>query len=492
MEFKKRKPKLFKGLKFMLGLTAFTLILLMSSCSDDDGGMEMQPESIVSIAGATDDLSILVQALSRFPDLVSTLSSNDGTFTVFAPTNDSFAALLEAIGQTSLDDIPDDVLRRVLEYHVVSGSALASTDLSDGATASTVLGENVSVGVSGSSVSINGVSVATADVEASNGIVHIISGVLVPSLEASILNTVVEPAYFNKNFSVLTAAVVKAELLNTLIDNQGTFTVFAPTNDAFEAAGITSLDNLSKDDLTPILQYHVLGAEVKKDDLPVSGSAVTTLNGDFYLSINDEGVFINGTTEVTATDIDHDNGVVHVIDRTLTPASQDVVEIAIAASEATEGAEFGQLVAALTAVSNGTQTNLVSVLKGAGPFTVFAPTDAAFQTLYDAVPDSDSDGDNDINDLVAAAGGLDVIATVLQYHVYSGRVFSKDIPNVLDGNASVTLTAVAGGTWDLNSSLTITPTDNALSIGLDDAAIVNTDILGTNGVIHVIDQVILP
>jgi len=452
-------------------------------------GVLLSNPTVADVAFAN-DLTILLEAL-EITGLTQTLL-DQSTMTVFAPTNSAFENLLSATGQTSLDDIPVDVLTRLLQYHVVSGSALQSSGLSNGDTAPTLLtDESVTVSVNGSDIDINSSNVTTADVSIVNGVVHVLDAVLVPSLEASILNTIVEPAYFNSDFSILTAAVVKADLLSTLIDNQEEYTLFAPTNDAFEAAGITSLDNLSAEDLTPILQYHVLGMEVKKADLPATGSAVTTLNGDFYLSINGDGVFINGLTQVTATDIDQDNGVVHVINRTLIPASDNVVEIAVAASEANEGAEFGQLVAALTAVSDNTSTDLISALSGTGPFTVFAPTDAAFQALYDAVGDQDSDSDTDIDDLVAAAG-LENIGVVLQYHVYSGRVFSTDIPNVLDGNSSVALTPLDGGTWNLNSDLTITPTDSELMIGLDDAAIVGTDILATNGVIHTIDQVILP
>lgn len=453
--------------------------------------------NIVELAQSQANLSILVTALTKFPDLVSALSDVNGTYTVFAPTDDAFAALLGVIGQTELDDIPESVLRRVLEYHVVSGAAVLSTDLMDGQEVDPILadeGDVITVGV-GASVTVDNATVTAPDVAATNGVVHIVDGVLTPDLETSIVNTVVEPAYFNTSFTVLTEAVVTAGLLETLISTDDEYTVFAPTNDAFAAAGINSLEGLTANDLSPILLYHVLNSEVKEAGLPATGSAVTTLGGDFYLSINSNGVFINGTTQVTATDIDQDNGVVHVINRTLLPASSDVVDIAIAASSASEGAEFGQLVAALTAVSNNTDTDLVAALKGDGPFTVFAPTDAAFQTLYNAVGDQDEDEDSDIDDLVAAAG-LETIATVLQYHVFGGRVFSTDIPNVLDGNASVTLTPLAGGTWDLNSDLSITPTDAVLSIGLDDASIIATegtvDILGTNGVIHAIDQVILP
>ena len=475
---------------YMLVVLMAVMVLVLSSCGDDDdGGAPPQLDNIVTIASGNSDLSILVEALTIYPDLVSTLSGS-GSFTVFAPTNAAFTALLETIGQDDLDDIPEDVLRRVLEYHVVSGTAALSTDLTDGQMIETVLGDDVTVEID-AGVSINGANVTTADVEASNGVVHIVDAVLVPALELSIVNTVVEPAYFSKDFTTLTAAVIEADLLNTLIDPQAQLTVFAPTNDAFEAAGITSLP--SAQELVPILQYHVLGSEVKAADLPETGSAVTTLNGDFYLSINTDGVFINGSTEVVATDIDQDNGVVHVIDQTLIPASQNVVDIAVAASEATEGAEFGQLVAALTAVQNdGGTPALITILSDAeGSYTVFAPTDAAFEALYELVGDQDSDMDTDISDLVEVAG-LSNIAVVLQYHVLGSRVFSTDIPNVLDGNSTATITPLAGGTWTLNSDLTITDVDGALTVGSTDASIVDTDILGTNGVIHVIDQVILP
>lgn len=476
------------GMRWRAALMLFSVVLLsftITSCDDDDDVAPPALDNIVTLAQGNSDLSILVSALTKFPDLVSTLSGS-GEFTVFAPTNAAFTSLLGVIGQDDLNDIPEPVLRRVLEYHVIAGASIASTSLTNGQTATTVLGDDISVGVTSTGVTINSANVVTADIEASNGIVHVVSSVLVPALEATIVNTVVEPAYFNKDFSILTEAVVSAGLLNTLIDRDASFTVFAPTNDAFEAAGITTLPSASA--LTPILQYHVLSSEVKAADLPATGSAVATLNGNFYLSINNDGVFINGLTEVVATDIDQDNGVVHVIDRTLVPASDNVVEIAVAASTATN-AEFGQLVAALTAVENdGGAPNLITALSASdGSFTVFAPTDAAFEALYALA------GVANLTELLALPGvDINTLATVLQYHVLGSRVFSTDIPNALAGNASVALTPLAGGSFTLNSDLTITDVDNALSLGSTDAEIIDTDILGTNGVIHVINQVILP
>ncbi len=451
-------------------------------------GFEVPKRSIYGLAASTPSLSTLKAALDMFPDLVSALDS-DGSYTVFAPTNDAFAELLGVIGQTSLNDVPESVIERLLKYHVIAGASLMSTDLTDGQQAATLLSadDKITVGIDGSSVTINGANVTAADVEASNGIVHIVDAVLVPELESSIVNTIVEPAYFNKNFSILTEAVVKADLLGTLTNPSANLTLFAPDNAAFAAAGITSLDGLTASDLTPILTYHVLGSEVFADALPPTGSAVTTLNGPFYLSINTNGVFINGLTKITTATIsggalDYNNGVVHLINRTLLPATKNVVEIAVAASQAATGAEFGQLVAALTAVENDpTAANLITILSGTGPFTVFAPTDAAFESLYTLAGVADFDA-------LVAAIGIPTLEAVLKYHVLGARVFSSDLPN-LPGNVVATL----GGNITLNlAELTITDTDAALSLGSADATITSTDILGTNGVIHVINQVLLP
>ena len=482
------------GKKF-LSLSAIALIAVftLTSCEEDDPKPEpMEKDSIVDLAQATPSLSILTEALTMFPGLVNDLGS-DGNFTVFAPTNEAFEALLGVVGQSDLEDIPESVIERILKYHVISGAALMSADLSDGQEAGTLLSadDKITVGINSMSVNINNATVTGANIEASNGIIHIIDAVLVPEQELSIVNTIVEPAYFSKDFSILTAAVVKAELLGTLIDKEANFTLFAPNDAAFASAGITSLDGLSKEDLTPILTYHVIDGEVFGDGLPPTGSAVTSLGGDFYLSINSAGAYINGTSMVTNATLagealDYDNGVVHTIDRTLVPASDNIVNIAVSASQASEGAEFGQLVAALTAVENDGSTDaLVTILSGDGPFTVFAPTDAAFQSLYSTAGVADFAG-------LVDAIGIATIETVLKYHVLGLRIFSADIPNALGGNSSIELTSVAEASFTLNSDLTISDSDAALSLGTPDAAIIDTDIFATNGVIHVIDEVILP
>lgn len=319
------KSWLVRGKAMLLALALVSLTI--SSCNDDDNGA-MPTQNIVALAQGNSNLSTLVAALVKFPDLVATLSGS-GSFTVFAPTNDAFASLLTAIGQSSLDDIPEDVLRDVLQYHVIAGASVKSTQLTAGPVA-TVGGENITVSLTGG-IKLNGtVNVVAADVKATNGVVHVIDAVLVPPSITPIVGTIVAPAFFNKNFTTLIAAVKAASptVLQTLL-NSDKKTLFAPTNAAFAAAGITSLPNQAT--LNAVLTYHVLNGEVRAADIANGSSSAATLNGNIFLSKGSAGVFINGTTQVTATDISASNGVVHVINRTLLPPSQTIAEIAVAA-----------------------------------------------------------------------------------------------------------------------------------------------------------------
>lgn len=457
-----------KNFKFLFSLLlSATFLFVLSACSDDDDdNMPVEEDSIYELARNNPNLSILADLLEQNPDLQQLLST-DGDYTVFAPTNAAFADLLNVIGQSSAADVPNDVIRRILLYHVIGGARVASSQITDGLTAETALSASdiVTFSVSGGTVSVNDATVTTADVSASNGIVHVVDAVLVPELELSIVNTVVEPAYFNVNFSILTEAVVTADLLGTLTDPAANITLFAPDNAAFEAAGIASLEEYTADDLTSILTYHVLGSEVFAADLPSTeggfATSVETLNGDFFLTNNSNGVFINGNSQVVATDIDQDNGVVHVINRTLTPASADIVGVAVAAG-------FNSLAAALT------EAGLVDAVSDPnGPFTVFAPTDAAFDALYTTLGVA---GPEEVDDATLDA--------VLKYHVLQGRVFSSDL---FDGIEPTTL---QGGSFTINVGETVTITDNEPDI--EDATVTGTDELATNGVIHIIDGVLLP
>lgn len=447
--------------------------ITLTSCNEDDN--EVAPtQDIVALAQGNPELSTLVTALTKYPDLVSTLSGN-GTFTVFAPTNNAFQGLLTAIGQTDLNNIPESVLKSVLQYHVVSSATVLSSQLSNG-DVTTVGGEKISVNVT-SGVKLNTtVNVVAADVKATNGVVHVIDAVLVPPSITPIVGTIVAPAYFNKNFSTLVSAVVQAGLLPTLLSSTNQLTLFAPTNDAFAAAGITSLPpNTTEGNalLTSILAYHVIAgtSEITAANIANGPSSATTFGGSkIYLSKGAAGVFINGKTKVTATDIQGSNGIVHVIDRTLVPPTQTIAEIVVANTTAS-APQFTQLLAALARTEGqGADDLLAAVSSSTGELTVFAPTDAAFQSLYAAL-----EVDN-VNEIPLAT-----LIAVLKKHVVGARRFSTDL--------------VSGAVPTLNGNITVNTENLTVIGGSGDPANLQTALLnikGKNGVIHVINKVLLP
>ena len=423
-----------------------------------------QPKSIAELAIGTESLSSLVAILSLpgLSDILAAAADDMGTLTVFAPTNDAFAAVLSALGLSSIDEIPESVLLDIVKYHIV-GSVAKSTDLA-AATYETLNGESVTVDLS-DGVKVDGAKVVLADIEATNGVVHVVDAVLLPSLYKSALGTVVEVPLFRKSYTTLVGALVKAELVETLLQD-GPYTVFAPDNDAFEAAGITSLEGLSKEDLTPILLYHVLGAKVLSSGLPADGIVSTIGGSKFFLSLGDQ-VYINGSSMITGVDIEKSNGVIHTIDKTLIPPTQTIVDIAVALSTASEGAEFTTLVALLTDPGQSDVLNAISAADGS--FTVFAPTDAAFA------------------EIAAVTGTLSAaqISKVLTYHVIGARVYSTDLA---DGIEPAT---VNGETLKVNindGAVTISDKDTNNM----DATVVQVNVNGTNGVIHVIDKVLIP
>lgn len=429
---------------------------------------EEEPGSIASIATATEDLSILVEILTSpgFEDLLAAASDASASLTVFAPTDAAFAALLETLGKSELSEIPTSVVRDIVEYHIL-GSAAPSSSLANQQYPTLLDGESVTVTL-GDPVLIDDAEVVMPDVEASNGIVHVIDQVLLPSVYKASLGTIVEVPLFSNDFTTLVAALKKADLVSTLIEG-GDFTVFAPTNAAFEAAGITSLDGLSAEDLTPILLYHVVSGKVMSTDLgDIAGGVVTTLNADgfanFYLSLGEQ-VYINGSSQVTSVDIEKDNGVIHVINKTLTPPTQTVVDIAVALSTAEEGAEFTTLVALLTDPAQSAVLEAISDEEG--NFTIFAPTDAAFDAISE----------------VTATLTDEQISNVLKYHVVPGRIFSTDLS---DG---ITPETVNEETITVNVGEGVTLTDKS---GGDDANVIQVNVHGINGVIHVIDKVLIP
>ncbi|GAA4837109.1 fasciclin domain-containing protein [Algivirga pacifica] len=288
------------------------------SCDDDDDDDDgMDDTTIASLLEETDDLSILLDAVTR-AGLLDDLDNTDNEFTVFAPDNDAFTALLSDLGISSLDDVGPDSLADILTYHVVSGSVL-STDLSDGMTVPTLLeGDSLMIGVSGTSVTVNDANVTEADITADNGVVHIIDAVLLPPPY-----TLVDALSADTSYSLLVEAVVAADLVDALSSTEDTLTVFAPNNDAFRAAlavlGVTSIDEIPTETLTQILLYHVVEGAVLSTDLEDGAEVPTLLEGQSVtVSITDGTVMIN-TSTVDNADVVTDNGVIHGINAVLVP-----------------------------------------------------------------------------------------------------------------------------------------------------------------------------
>jgi transforming growth factor-beta-induced protein len=273
---------------------------------------------IVDVASGIDDFSILVSALQE-AELVSALQG-EGPFTVFAPTNAAFADLLAQLNITAEDLLAHPQLKDVLLYHVVTGKVM-STDLSDGMMADTLQGEKLKIDLS-NGVMINMSKVTSADVAATNGVIHVIDKVLVP--EAFVLNPiendVVDIALGNDDFSMLVSLLQKADLVTTL-QGEGPYTVFAPTNKAFEdllaALNISASELMAQPDLARVLLYHVVPGKVMSTDLS-NGMNAPTANGQTLMVDLTNGVMIN-SSKVVQADIEASNGVVHVIDTILVP-----------------------------------------------------------------------------------------------------------------------------------------------------------------------------
>ena len=273
-------------------------------------------QTVFDIISNSPDHNILEVAIEA-AELDGALSG-EGPFTVFAPTDDAFAALPDGLVDELLLD-PTGDLASILLYHVIDAD-VRSTDLSDGLTATTLQGDDVTVTINDDGIFINNAQVIIADIEAENGVVHVIDAVLLPPAAPELPATVVDIIVESDVHNTLEAAVIAAGLAPAL-SGEGPFTVFAPTDNAFAALPAGLVDELLMDptgDLATILTYHVLGADVRSTDLS-DGLTATTLQGDdVTVTINDDGIFINDA-QVIIADIEAENGVVHVIDAVLLP-----------------------------------------------------------------------------------------------------------------------------------------------------------------------------
>lgn len=281
-------------------------------------------QTIVEIAAADERFSTLVAAVQA-ADLAETLSG-EGPFTVFAPTNDAFAALPEGTVDTLLMPENKQQLVDILTYHVVPGKVMAA-DVVNLDEADTVLGQPVSIRTDMGKVYINDAEVLITDIEASNGVIHVIDSVILPASDEAAaeqsaeMMDIVDTAVADGRFTTLAAALEAADLVETL-KGEGPFTVFAPTDDAFAALPAGTLDSLllpeNKDQLTSILTYHVVAGKVMAADVVELSEAETVQGSPVQIRVADGKVFINDA-EVIITDIETSNGVIHVIDSVILP-----------------------------------------------------------------------------------------------------------------------------------------------------------------------------
>ena len=375
-----------------------------------------------------------------------------GTFTLFAPTDAAFAALPAGTVDALLVD-PTGTLADILLYHVV-GSVAMSGDLSNGQVITTALGQDITVTIDNGQVFINDALVTVADIEATNGVVHVIDAVLLPELPTNNIWDIVSNSDVH---NTLQAAIEAAGLVETL-QSAGPYTLFAPTDAAFAALPAGLIDALLADptgDLTQILFYHVLNGVALSSDLS-DGQIVTTLQGQTVtVTFSNGNVFINDA-QVIAADLLADNGVVHVIDAVLVPSLEETTTV----FDIISGSEVhNTLQAALEA------SGLDADLSTAGPFTVFAPTDAAFAALPAGL----------VDELLADPAGE--LTNILLYHVLSGAVTSD---------------LLSEGTYTTLNGSDVTITFDGPNVLVNGNQVIIADLIADNGVVHVIDVVLLP
>ncbi len=434
------------------------------------------------VEAATDaELTTLLEAVTAVDGLADQLLAA-GAITVFAPTNEAFAAALEVFGADDLDELVVKIgglenLETVLGFHVVPAVAL-SADLAATNSFETLSGQEIIVENNGGTVTVTDqlgrtANVVAADVEIANGVVHVIDGLMLPDL---MLPNIVEAATA-ADLTILLDAVTAAGLGNTLLEADA-ITVFAPSNEAFgnalEAFGADNLDQLVAkiggiENLQTILGFHVVPAVAFSTDLEASNTFTTLAGQDLTVESSGDGVTVTdalgNTSSVVTADVAIENGVVHVIDGVLLPeySLPNVVEAATAA-------DLTVLLDAVTAAGLG------QALLDAEEITVFAPTNQAFLDLLDA------SGVSSLEELVDAIG-IDAVSEILTFHVVPATAFSFDL-----AEGSQTVPTLAG------EDLTVTRTGENVSVtdGQGNTFdVVAADVAIENGVVHVIDGVLL-
>lgn len=486
-------------------LTRLFMLLFLSvsivACSDDDDlptnvGPDPELPNLVEAAQAG-GLTVLLDAVNAVEGLGETLL-NASNITVFAPTNDAFGAALEAFGASNLEELVAaiggvDNLEIVLGYHVVPSVAF-SGDIPEGdTTLNTLAGQEITVNKTGATVTVtdtdgNIAHVVTPDIEIENGVVHVINRVILPELEIEEeeeLPTLVEAAEA-AGLNILLQAVGAVDGLGAALLAQEAITVFAPTDEAFgdalEAFGAENLGELVEalggiDELNAVLGIHVVPTVAFAGDLAEGDNVVPTL-AEEELTVTRSGSSVtvtdpNGRTfNVIVADVAIENGVVHVIDGVLLTEQEEEEDL----PNLVEAAQEAGLTILLDAV--GAVDQLGETLLAQEAITVFAPTNDAFADALEAF------NAENLEELVAELGGLDALGTVLGFHVVPVVAFANDLAE----GANVVPTLSGQDLTVTRSGANVTVTDAAGNT----ASVIAADVAIENGVVHVIDAVLLP
>jgi transforming growth factor-beta-induced protein len=428
------------------------------------------PQSIVDIATANGSFTTLITALEA-TGLDTTLSDMDSKFTVFAPTDDAFALLGQDVIDALLTDT--DTLSDILTYHMISGEIDSSAAISSaGSLVEMINGDSIGLSLDGDNLLVNTATVTLVDVAADNGVIHVIDAVLTPPADKGMPTmNIVDTAVAAGDFGTLVTVLQAAGLDATLADETQSFTVFAPTDAAFAMIDPETLSLLIADTdvLSSVLLQHVVNDEVNSvTAYTLNGSSATTASGAAIpVAINTElDTLTFGGATVQTTDIYTTNGIIHVID-TVVVAD---VELPTPPASIVD-----------VAVSNGSFTTLVTALQATGldtvlddpesTFTVFAPTDAAFALL----------GQDTIDTLLADP---DTLKDILLYHVISGSEILQD--------GAITVAQSESNKVDMTNLRQTALTLAGSTLYINKSAVSLADVMADNGVIHLVDQVILP
>lgn len=456
------------------------LVLLFTACGDDDGAEETpRPvENILEVVQATDGLDSLAQLITLLgPEFSSQITSSE--YTVFAPNNAAFANLLNTIGLRSMLDLRNSLLIDIITYHLIPNTSLQSTQLDSSLTAFNQ--SVITLTTDGDSVRVNPTTqptrtvVVSADLLASNGVVHVIDGVLLSpgiarnlaplfgtlaGLTSTYTLRIGQPG--DGDLSTINSVFNQTGLLTNLGSNTSTYTVLAPLDATFDNFFFTSQQNVAD-----VAGYHVLPGNV---DLTTVGRTISTINEKVLYVTNDEGnISLNGTP-VFDLGYTASNGKLLVALGVLKPAAP-LPEI-VTYADNLSGNTFTIFKTALEQTGINLGTNK----------TIFMPTDSAFQRAG-LVTSIDS----------AARIDPSVLANVLQTHVVEGITFSSDIV------AAGTVEALAANSTPLTASV-MGEGQNASVVVRDSNAetedatllIAVSDLLSDNGVVHVIDELLLP